>query len=389
MKQRSSTYYYAVIDMLEDIRPLVRRPRRHRGLRVVLLHVLLVVARVLVVLQHRHDRRRYLLANQRLPVQSPEPRVPLELQQTRAPAPQPLTGRLHQQRLDERVARHSRAPRGLIPEVADVIVNLLIRGVLVGERGQTGDHLVHEDAERPQVHRAIVPASTDNLRRDVIWRSAHRVRLLLGNLLGEAVVHNLDVPVPVEQQVLGLEVAVHDALRVHVLQREHHARGVEPAPVLGKLTPGLGVEVAEELAPERRLEEHVNLELVPVRLDEPGAERVGYLAHQQALVPDVRLLPILGDARLGHALQRESLARLPVLHQPDPAERPHAKRGQQHQITDVDPLRRLELLQPLVVPVEVVPKRPHVPLERRALDREQVARRRRRARAIRLARIQL
>ena len=114
--------------MLEDIRPLVRRPGRHRGLRIVPLHVLIVVTRVLVVLQHWHHGRRYLLTDQRLPVESPEPRVPLELQQTRPPAPETLTRRLDQQHLDERVARNRRAPRGLVPQVGDVIVISLIGG---------------------------------------------------------------------------------------------------------------------------------------------------------------------------------------------------------------------------------------------------------------------
>ena len=170
---------------------------------------------------------------------------------------------------------------------------------------------------------------------------------------------------------------------MHVLQREHHARGVEPTPVLRELTPGLGVQVPEQLAAESRLEKHVNLHVVLVRLDQPGAERVGDLPHQQALVTHVRLLPVLGDPRLGHALQRESLARGPVLHQPNPAESSHPKRRQQHQIAYLDPLRRLELLEPGVVPIEVVVQRAHVPLERRALDREHVTGLRRPARAIR------
>ena len=121
-------YYYAVVGILEDIGPLVRRPRRHRGLRIVPLHVLLVVARVLVVLQHRQDGRRYLLTDQRLPIESPEPRVPLELEQTRPPAPETLTRRLHKQHLDEGIARHRRAPGGLVPQIGDVIVNSLIGG---------------------------------------------------------------------------------------------------------------------------------------------------------------------------------------------------------------------------------------------------------------------
>ena len=102
--------------------------RRHRGLRIVPLHVLLVVARVLVVLQHRQDGRRDLLADQRLPVESTKPRVPLELEQTRPPAPETLTRRLDQQHLDEGIARHRRAPGGVVPQIGDVIVNSLIGG---------------------------------------------------------------------------------------------------------------------------------------------------------------------------------------------------------------------------------------------------------------------
>ena len=131
------------------------------------------------MLQHRHHGRRDLLTDQRLPIQSTEPRVPLELQQTRPPAPETLTRRLHKQHLDEGIARHRRAPGGLVPQIGDVIVNLLIRCVLVGEGRKTGDHLVYQHTERPQVHRAIVPAPADDLRRDVVRGAAHGVRLFL------------------------------------------------------------------------------------------------------------------------------------------------------------------------------------------------------------------
>jgi len=63
-----------------------------------------------------------------------------------------------------------------------------------------------------------VPLGLDDLGREVLGRAAQRVRAILDEL-GEAKVGDLDVPFAREQQVLGLEVAVHDALRVQVLER--------------------------------------------------------------------------------------------------------------------------------------------------------------------------
>ena len=60
------------------------------------------------------------------------------------------------------------------------------------------------------------------------------VRLLLGEVAGEAQVRDAHVAVLVEQNVGGLEVAVDDVARVHVLQAEHDLGGVELDLVVGE-----------------------------------------------------------------------------------------------------------------------------------------------------------
>jgi hypothetical protein len=73
----------------------------------------------------------------------------------------------------------------------------------------------------------------DVLGGDVARRAAERVRLVaVGEDLREAKVAELDVTRLVDEDVLGLEVAVHDVRLVEVLEREHNARDVEARELL-------------------------------------------------------------------------------------------------------------------------------------------------------------
>ena len=54
--------------------------------------------------------------------------------------------------------------------------------------------------------------------------------LPLGDLEGESQVGDADVAGVVEEDVLGLAVAVHDAVRVEVVQPQQHLRSVELGP---------------------------------------------------------------------------------------------------------------------------------------------------------------
>lgn len=83
-------------------------------------------------------------------------------------------------------------------------------------------------------------------------------------------VGDLEVPSRVDEQVLGLEVAVDDVLRVQILERENEVRR-EEARNVGR-EPAAAPEVREQLAALDVLEQKVQVSFVLERA-EPG--RVG------------------------------------------------------------------------------------------------------------------
>jgi hypothetical protein len=71
--------------------------------------------------------------------------------------------------------------------------------------------------ENPPIDALVVALGTNNLRREVIRRTTKSpgdVR----NLLGESKISNLEMPMSVQEQVLGLEIAVDDVHAVEVVQ---------------------------------------------------------------------------------------------------------------------------------------------------------------------------
>lgn len=128
--------------------------------------------------------------------------------------------------------------------------------VLGGERRQTGQHVVHEGAQRPPVDRFAVAAAHQDLGRPVqqhkpvksvklpmeqathtqhlhiLDGAAERVRddAIVDVLLAQTEVGQLDVTLCVQQNVLGLEIAIDDAQRVQMFQRADDLGQVETGP---------------------------------------------------------------------------------------------------------------------------------------------------------------
>lgn len=82
-------------------------------------------------------------------------------------------------------------------------------------------------------------------------------------LLGEAEVGEADVSLAVQQDVLGLEVAVDDFFGVEVLDGADDLGGVEEARAVAEASPA--AQVAEELATRHVVHQHVEEALVVVR----------------------------------------------------------------------------------------------------------------------------
>jgi hypothetical protein len=196
-----------------------------------------------------------------------------------APGPQPVARVLGEEAGDE-VARVGITGAGS-GEGQRAARDVAERGLVVGarERGAPVQELVQEHAERPPVDGRAVGPAAGHLGRHVLVRAHERARPRLHRLrhqgrwrpprrggtaesrapaaeqvvreagrrrrLGggarlerrrrralqrQVEVREHDVAVRADQHVLRLEVAVHDAHHVQVLQRQQHLRRVEPAP---------------------------------------------------------------------------------------------------------------------------------------------------------------
>ncbi len=94
---------------------------------------------------------------------------------------------------------------------------------LAGERQLAGQQLVAHDAERVQVAAGVGRLAADLLGGQVLHRAGHGARLGLaafGVGAGESEVGHLHHALGRDRDVLGLDVAVHDALAMRVLEGE-------------------------------------------------------------------------------------------------------------------------------------------------------------------------
>mmetsp|Transcript_37179 Transcript_37179/g.79316 ORF Transcript_37179/g.79316 Transcript_37179/m.79316 type:complete len:417 (-) Transcript_37179:698-1948(-) len=216
--------------------------------------------------------------------------------------------RINQQQVPNHVLRPLRGvpPVILVELVLPQFRHLQQRLAIVGVEGRVSPQQdEHDDPHGEQVGLGPVLFPPEYLRRDVPGSAAHGLQTVLlvlpRDLGGEAEVSDLDLVVIVpmlEEQILGLEVAMGDALGVHVLDGAEedgaHVAG------LGLGVAGLVDDAVEELAPVEVLGDQV----VVVDRDDHVAELVNVLAlgPQFLQYGDLllqRLVHVLIQARAG------------------------------------------------------------------------------------------
>eukprot|EP00968_Pinguiococcus_pyrenoidosus_P002425 scaffold135_cov249-Pinguiococcus_pyrenoidosus.AAC.9 len=252
---------------------------------VVLCVALVTVIRSAVVLEgvsdllarrprfHRSNRRRHAQRHQRLEVDASVREEFLVLHLTRAIGPKSLR-RIAVEQLGDEDGRHPRhVSRDLQRCVAKSVEELLPVPRVPGR--QPREHFVRDHAEAPPVDGFAVSNPIQNFRRHVLRGAAHALgtrRRLLDARLCKAKVPKLDVAIVLEEDVLGLQVAVHDVPRVEMLQCERQLGRVEARDSLRETT--IPAKVEEELPSRTEVHHHEELLLVLERVVELGDERV-------------------------------------------------------------------------------------------------------------------
>ena len=102
----------------------------------------------------------------------------------------------------------------------------LCHDLCVLKRRFADQELICQDTQTPQVNLlgvvVVLAATAKHLRGQVVESSAHGVSAVVGCVNRPTKVRNLDLAVNAYEDVLGLDVAVHDVLLVEVLERCGH-----------------------------------------------------------------------------------------------------------------------------------------------------------------------
>lgn len=165
-----------------------------------------------------------------------------------------------------------------------------------------------DDADGEVVDGDAVVLAAHDLGRHVAGRAAGVLCVLRIPDARDAEVREPEVAVAVEDEVLGLDVAVDDALVVHVLQAEQQAGQEEPRLLFGKL-PVLR-DVVPEVAPVEQVHDEVEVLAVLEGVVHVHEERVLQRRQQLALVHHAAHGPLRDNSALEHLLHGEHLVGL-------------------------------------------------------------------------------
>jgi hypothetical protein len=176
-----------------------------------------VLARITLAFNPRDVRRRNFPLEQPLPDDLSKPRMRKNILAAILQIPIPLRDIVGQESLEERDG-HGVEKVGVDNVTGDDLL-VQMHGVcgLCVKRRIAGEHLEHEDAEGVPVHRFVVGLSLDNLWCEVVWCTAQRPGDVRDEF-GESKVGELDVSIRVDEDVLGLEIAIDDVVRVEVVE---------------------------------------------------------------------------------------------------------------------------------------------------------------------------
>lgn len=179
-------------------------------------------------------------------------------------------------------------------------------GRCILERRLTDQELIGQDTQTPQVNLLAVVvgrrAGVDHLWGQVVESSTHGLSAVVGGVNTPAKVTDLDLSVDSDEDILGLDVTVHDVLFVQIFQCSSHLRNVLRS--LPFWEPVLLAKVFVQLTTASELEDQENsLAVMEVTVQSQDI-RVSQVTLDLDLASDLLLNTALLQLRLVQHLER-------------------------------------------------------------------------------------
>mmetsp|Transcript_7792 Transcript_7792/g.15613 ORF Transcript_7792/g.15613 Transcript_7792/m.15613 type:complete len:215 (-) Transcript_7792:1635-2279(-) len=200
--------------------------------------------------------------------------------------------------------------------VYNSLERLLLAVCLEGSR--TAEHLIDQYPTSPVIDGLIVPPAEHNLRCHVLGRatkgegSVLRLAMqLVGDLLGESKVSNLQIPKAIHQQILRLQVPVAEAPVVDVLKstdthcaEEHGTAETKSSPLAHAAGRSLLINQRPKLSSWHVLKQQVDLVTVTQGAPQLNNEGMVHDLHGSFLPSNVLLLLRPNKMSFSQAFQR-------------------------------------------------------------------------------------
>lgn len=139
---------------------------------------------------------------------------------------------------------------------------------------ETGEHFIDQSAEGPPINFLVVALATQYFGCDVLGRATEGMcfGVKSKSCLAQSKIDEANMALHVEQQVFGLEIAIHNVVVVQIAEGQHDFSGVEPSALFTEIV--VAREVIKQLAAVEVIDHHIEVQLGLKSVLEIDQERV-------------------------------------------------------------------------------------------------------------------
>lgn len=179
---------------------------------------------------------------------------------------------------------------------------------------EASEHFIDEGTEGPPINFFVVALTAQHFGGNVLGWAAEGVcfGVKSQSSLAQSKINEANVTLHVEQQVLGLEIAIHNVVVVQIAEGQHHFSSVESSAVFAEVI--VAREVIEQFTAIEVIDHHVQVQLGLKGVFEIDQERVVDVFQNLVLCHGVLDCITLDHVVFANHFHREDVARVFLAH---------------------------------------------------------------------------